>query len=72
MDEVNERTVLAVILAGKENPTLRGMNLMTLGGMTLTGRAIETARASRCVRTVLVSTDDAAVAAEARMNAAPR
>ena len=70
MTDSDEQRVLAVILAGHESQTLSGMNLKRLGGVTLTGRSIQAARNARCVRTVVVSTDDPAVAAEARAHGA--
>ncbi|MBD5787080.1 N-acetylneuraminate synthase family protein [Cellulosimicrobium terreum] len=45
-------------------------NLQHVGGSTLVGRAVDAARAARSVGQVVVSTDDAQIAAEARRHGA--
>jgi len=49
---------------------LPGKNLMPLGGKSLLGRAVETALASPRIRRVICSTDDEAIAREARRHGA--
>lgn len=59
-------TVACVILARGGSKGIPGKNLRKIGGVSLIGRAVRAARAARHVGGVYVSTDDAAIAAEAR------
>ena len=58
--------VLAIIGARSGSKSVKDKNLALVGGKPLLGRIIETARASRHVNRVLVSTDSATYAAVAR------
>jgi CMP-N-acetylneuraminic acid synthetase len=60
-----EDAVLAVVLARGNSKGIPQKNLKKVGDMTLVARAIEVAKRAGCVATVLVSTDDAAIRAEA-------
>lgn len=64
--DVSLRDVACVILARGGSKGVPGKNLKTLGGVSLVGRSVRAARAARHVGGVYVSTDDAAIAAEAR------
>jgi N-acylneuraminate cytidylyltransferase len=66
MTSVPKNSVLAVILARGGSKGIPGKNLRTVGGITLVGRAIEAAKQAQCVTTILVSTDDSAIRAEAQ------
>ena len=57
---------LGVVPARGGSKGLPGKNLAQVGGKTLIRRAVETALASGCCTRVLCSTDDVAIAAEAR------
>jgi N-acylneuraminate cytidylyltransferase len=59
-----------VILARGGSKGLPGKNLRRLGGLSLVARAVRAGRAARGVDGVWVSTDDAAIAAEARLHGA--
>ena len=59
-------TVLAIIPARAGSKGVPGKNLRTVGGRSLIARAVEAARASGACDHVLVSTEDEAIAAEAR------
>ncbi|MBO6783854.1 MAG: acylneuraminate cytidylyltransferase family protein [Alphaproteobacteria bacterium] len=59
-------TVLALIPARAGSKGVPGKNLRAVGGRSLVARAVETARASGVCDHVLVSTEDDAIAAEAR------
>jgi CMP-N,N'-diacetyllegionaminic acid synthase len=58
--------VLAIIGARSGSKSVRDKNIALVGGKPLLGRIIETARASRLVNRVVVSTDSAKYAALAR------
>jgi N-acylneuraminate cytidylyltransferase len=59
-----------VILARGGSKGVPGKNLRSVGGVSLIGRAARAGRASSRVDSVYVSTDDAAIAAEARVHGA--
>lgn len=56
----------AIILARGGSKGIAGKNLRPVGGLSLVARSVRAARAARGVGSVWVSTDDAAIAAEAR------
>src|SRR6476620_5643877 len=58
--------VLAIIGARSGSKSVKDKNLALVGGKPLLGRIIETARASRHVNRIVVSTDSATYAAVAR------
>jgi CMP-N,N'-diacetyllegionaminic acid synthase len=58
--------VLAIVPARGGSKGLPGKNLRPLAGRSLVARAVDVAHASGVVDRVVVSTDDAAIAAEAR------
>lgn len=57
---------LGVIPARGGSKGLPGKNLMRIGRLSLIGHAVESARESRLLTRVIVSTDDPAITAEAR------
>lgn len=57
---------IAIVPARGGSKGLPGKNLAVVGGKSLVARAVETAVASGLFAYVLISTDDAAIAAEAR------
>jgi CMP-N,N'-diacetyllegionaminic acid synthase len=57
---------LAVIPARGGSKGLPGKNLLTLGRLSLIGHALASAREAKRVTRIIVSTDDAAIAEEAR------
>jgi YrbI family 3-deoxy-D-manno-octulosonate 8-phosphate phosphatase len=59
-------TVVAIIPARGGSKGIRGKNLRRVGGRALVARAVDAALRSTVIDRVLVSTDDAAIAAEAR------
>lgn len=63
---INDKTVLAVIPARGGSKGLPGKNLMRVGGRSLIGNAVAAARGCALVDRVIVSTDAAAIAAEAK------
>jgi CMP-N-acetylneuraminic acid synthetase len=60
----------AIIPARGGSKGIIGKNLQTIGGVSLIGRAVSAARLARHVDAVFVSTDDDAIAAEARAHGA--
>ena len=60
------KKVLVLIPARGGSTRLPGKNLMTIGGRSLIGRAVDAARGCAGVGRILVSTDDGAIAREAR------
>ena len=58
--------VVALIPARGGSKRLPGKNLRTVGGRSLIARAVEAARRARLIDRVIVSTDDARIAAVAR------
>lgn len=58
---------VCVILARGGSKGVPGKNLRHVGGVSLIGRSVRAARAATSVTAVYVSTDDAAIAAEARL-----
>lgn len=64
--EASEPLALAVIPARGGSKGIPGKNLREVGGQPLVARAVAAARAARRVGRVVVSTDDAAIAAVAR------
>jgi len=69
-DIMQARSALVVIPARGGSKGIPGKNLQTVGGLTLVGRAVRTARAAITVGRVVVSTDDPAIAQEARRHGA--
>lgn len=59
-----------IILARGGSKGIPGKNLRPVGGVSLIGRAVRAGRAAPSVGAVYVSTDDAAIAAEARLHGA--
>jgi len=59
-----------IILARGGSKGVPGKNLQPVGGVSLIGRAVRAGRTARQVETVYVSTDDADIAAEARIHGA--
>ncbi len=59
-----------IILARGGSKGVPGKNLRPVGGVSLIGRSVRAARAATRVAAVYVSTDDAAIAAEARLHGA--
>lgn len=59
-----------VVLARGGSKGVPGKNLRPVGGVSLIGRAVRAARAAEAVAAVYVSTDDAAIATEARLHGA--
>ena len=59
-----------IILARGGSKGVPGKNLRPVGGVSLIGRAVRAARAASRVAAVYVSTDDAAIAAEAALHGA--
>lgn len=59
-----------IILARGGSKGVPGKNLRPVGGVSLIARAVRAARAAQGVAAVYVSTDDAAIAAEARLHGA--
>lgn len=57
--------VMAIVLARGGSKAIPRKNLAKVGGITLVGRAVLAAKDAPCVKTVLVSTDDPAIRAEA-------
>lgn len=66
MDKRNRPSVLAVIPARGGSKGVPGKNLAPVGGLPLVARAVRACLAARLVTCVVVSTDDAAIAEEAR------
>ncbi|WKX70813.1 acylneuraminate cytidylyltransferase [Streptomyces sp. XD-27] len=66
MPTVPERRVVAVIPARGGSKGVPAKNLASVGGVPLVARAVRECRASRLVTDVIVSTDDAGIAAAAR------
>lgn len=62
----DERPVVAIIPARGGSKGLPGKNLMRVGGASLIGRAVLAARGSTEIDRIIVTTDDAAIAAEAK------
>lgn len=62
--------ILAVIPARGGSKSLPGKNLMTLGRVSLIGRALASAAASRLLTRTVLSTEDAAIKAEGRQHGA--
>ena len=65
MSDMNDGNVLAVVLARGGSKGIPGKNLKKVGGVSLIGRAIIAAKKARTVSTVLLSSDDPAILAEA-------
>jgi YrbI family 3-deoxy-D-manno-octulosonate 8-phosphate phosphatase len=65
-----EPLTACVILARGGSKGIPGKNLKTVGGVSLIGRAVRAGRAASGVGQVFVSTDDPAIAAEARRHGA--
>lgn len=63
---LSELSVIAFIFARGGSKGVPGKNIKLLGGKPLIAHAIEVARASRGIETVIVSTDDEAIANVAR------
>lgn len=61
---------IAIILARRNSKGVPLKNLRTVGGVSLVGRAVAAARQSGCFDRVIVSTDGADIAAEARNHGA--
>ncbi len=59
-------TTVSILLARGGSKGVPGKNLQPVGGLSLVARSVRAARAASLVDTVLVSTDDAGIAAEAR------
>ncbi|MBH5336542.1 acylneuraminate cytidylyltransferase [Streptomyces pactum] len=66
MPPTTERRVVAVIPARGGSKGVPAKNLAAVGGVPLVARAVRECRAARLVTDVLVSTDDAGIAAAAR------
>jgi len=58
--------IVALIPARSGSKGIPGKNLSRLGGLPLIAHAIRNARAARCIRRIVVSTDSPEIAAEAR------
>ncbi|MGW1157968.1 cytidylyltransferase domain-containing protein [Streptomyces sp. NPDC002519] len=67
---VSDRVVTAVIPARGGSKGIPGKNLARVAGVSLLGRAVQACRAARRVTRVVVSTDVADIAAEARLHGA--
>jgi len=67
---MNDEKVLAVVLARGGSKGIAGKNLKIIGGVSLVGRAIVAAKAACSVSTVLASSDDPAILAEAKSHGA--
>lgn len=70
MSQSHCRNTACVILARGGSKGVPGKNLRKLGGLSLVARAVRAARMAELVHDVHVSTDDAAIAAEARRHGA--
>ena len=67
---VTGHSVIAIIPARGGSKGVPLKNLQRVGGVSLIGRAIQSARASPLIRLVVVSTDDVRIATEARVHGA--
>lgn len=67
LSERDPSTTHCVILARGGSKGVPGKNLRPVGGLSLVARSVRAARAAASVAMVHVSTDDAAIAAEARL-----
>ncbi|MGP9033194.1 cytidylyltransferase domain-containing protein [Glutamicibacter mysorens] len=65
MSKTNQRNVMAIIPARGGSKGIRLKNLREIGGKSLLGRAIESARSAAAVSDVVVSTDHEQIKAEA-------
>jgi N-acylneuraminate cytidylyltransferase len=65
-EKAGEMSVIAVIPARGGSKGVPGKNLKRVGGISLVGRAVASAVASRLIDRVIVSTDDPAIAAAAQ------
>ena len=65
MSNTDKPAVLAIIPARGGSKGIKLKNLRKIGGISLLGRAIESARAAEAITDVVVSTDHADIAAEA-------
>lgn len=66
----SSETIVCIILARGGSKGVPGKNLRPVGGVSLVGRSVRAARQAGLVTQVYVSTDDAAIAAEARVHGA--
>ena len=69
-DPENKTPAVAVLLARGGSKGIPGKNMRRVGGLSLVARSVVAARRARTVAAVYVSTDDAAIAAEARAHGA--
>lgn len=70
MSQVPSPVTLCVILARGGSKGIPGKNLRPVGGVSLIGRSVRAGRDAPSVAATYVSTDDAAIAAEARLHGA--